>query len=83
MYAYDVDGDGDNDVITSLAAHAYGLAWYEQVASDKGLTFKRHLIIGEKPEENEYGIHGKACGRHRSCVVGPADRRRNVDDGDE
>ena len=31
MYAYDVDGDGDNDVITSLAAHDFGLAWYEQV----------------------------------------------------
>ena len=30
MYAYDVDGDGDNDVITSLAAHDFGLAWYEQ-----------------------------------------------------
>ncbi|MBI2481141.1 MAG: VCBS repeat-containing protein [Planctomycetia bacterium] len=27
MYAYDVDGDGDNDVITSLNAHNYGLAW--------------------------------------------------------
>lgn len=24
MYAYDVDGDGDQDVITSLAAHDYG-----------------------------------------------------------
>jgi hypothetical protein len=29
MYAYDVDGDGDNDVITALDAHGYGLAWYE------------------------------------------------------
>jgi hypothetical protein len=31
MYAYDVDGDGDNDVITSLAAHEFGLAWHEQL----------------------------------------------------
>ena len=30
MYAYDVNGDGLNDVITSLAAHGFGLAWYEQ-----------------------------------------------------
>ena len=37
MYAYDVDGDGDNDVITSLAAHDFGLAWYEQV-HDGGKT---------------------------------------------
>ena len=31
MYAYDVDGDGDNDVISSLAAHSYGLVWFEQI----------------------------------------------------
>jgi hypothetical protein len=26
MLVYDFDGDGDNDVVTSKAAHAYGLA---------------------------------------------------------
>ena len=31
MFAYDIDGDGDNDVISSLQAHAFGLAWFEQV----------------------------------------------------
>ncbi len=31
MFSYDVDGDGDNDVITSRSAHGYGIAWYEQV----------------------------------------------------
>jgi hypothetical protein len=36
MYVYDVDGDGDNDVITGLAAHDFGLAWYEQVKSVGG-----------------------------------------------
>ncbi len=39
MYAYDVDGDGDQDVITSLAAHDFGLAWYEQ----KGKVMKLSL----------------------------------------
>ena len=29
MYVYDVDGDGDNDVVSVLAAHQYGLAWFE------------------------------------------------------
>ncbi len=38
MYAYDVDGDGDNDVITSLAAHDFGLAWYEQERGGAGLS---------------------------------------------
>ncbi len=56
MYAYDVDGDGDNDVITSLAAHAYGLAWYEQVDRNGEIDFVKHRIMGRKPEENRYGL---------------------------
>jgi hypothetical protein len=56
MYAYDVDGDGDNDVITALAAHGYGLAWYENVKDDSGakggeITFKQHLILSPKVDE--------------------------------
>ncbi|MFM9960747.1 MAG: PVC-type heme-binding CxxCH protein [Planctomycetaceae bacterium] len=56
MFAYDVDGDGDNDVITSLAAHTFGLAWYEQVKDGDKITFKKHLIMGDKAEDNAYGV---------------------------
>jgi hypothetical protein len=56
MYAYDVDGDGDADIITSLAAHEFGLAWFEQVQENGEITFRRHLIMGSKPEENRYGV---------------------------
>tara|TARA_R110002049_G_scaffold4601_5_gene32501 strand:+ start:693918 stop:699713 length:5796 start_codon:yes stop_codon:yes gene_type:complete len=58
MYAYDVDGDGDNDIITSHRAHEFGLGWYEQVNDgDKNEpTFKHHLIMGEHPSENKYGV---------------------------
>ncbi len=57
MFADDVDGDGDNDVITSLNAHGYGLAWYENVpTSGDEITFKQHLIMGSKPEENSHGV---------------------------
>ena len=56
MYAYDVDGDGDNDVITSLKAHDHGLAWFEHVAKDGRIEFVRHMIMNEHPEENRYGI---------------------------
>jgi hypothetical protein len=31
MYAYDVDGDGDNDIITA-SAHKFGIWWHEQKA---------------------------------------------------
>ena len=56
MFAYDVDGDGDNDVITSLAAHDFGLAWYEQKHEGSEITFVPHVIMNEKPEENPYGL---------------------------
>lgn len=56
MYAYDVDGDGDNDVITSLAAHDFGLAWYEQDRSGAEPVFRQHLIMGDKPAQNRYGL---------------------------
>lgn len=56
MYAYDVDGDGDNDVITSLNAHNYGLAWYEQIRDGDEIAFQQHLIMGDKPEDNAYGL---------------------------
>jgi hypothetical protein len=56
MYAYDVNGDGLNDVITSIEAHGYGLAWYEQVKENGQITFKQHVITGKKPEDNRYGV---------------------------
>jgi hypothetical protein len=42
MFGYDVDGDGDQDVITALDSHGYGIAWYE---NNKG-AFTRHVIVG-------------------------------------
>ncbi|MBI1323824.1 VCBS repeat-containing protein [bacterium] len=56
MHAYDVDGDGDNDIITSLAAHDFGLAWYEQDRSGPEPVFRKHLIMGAKPGQNRYGV---------------------------
>ena len=56
IYAYDVDGDGDNDIITSEAAHDFGLSWYEQVSDGGSTSFKRHQIMGAHPSENKYGV---------------------------
>lgn len=57
MYAYDVNGDGKNDVITALAAHGYGLAWYEQKAGAGGeMTFDEHIMMNSLPHENKYGV---------------------------
>jgi len=58
MYAYDVNGDGLNDVITSFAAHGYGLVWYEQVKQEGEITFKEHVVLNteQKPIPNQYGV---------------------------
>src|SRR4051812_8978164 len=57
MCVFDVDGDGDNDVVTSKAAHAYGLAWFENVGQEGGeIKFTEHSITGDKPQQNEYGV---------------------------
>jgi hypothetical protein len=60
MHVYDVNGDGRNDVITALAAHGYGLAWYEQLDEKDdtgGPKFKQHVIMNKEPGENSYGVH--------------------------
>ena len=56
MFAYDVNGDGRNDVITSLAAHGYGLVWFEQTNEGGAMGWTKHLIVGDKPEQNPLGI---------------------------
>lgn len=43
MYTYDVDGDGDMDVIAS-SAHGVGVWWFEQTKGANGPEFTRHVI---------------------------------------
>jgi len=58
MYAYDVNGDKLNDILTSFAAHGFGLVWYEQVRNGTEITFKQHVIMSteQKRVPNEYGV---------------------------
>jgi len=56
IYVYDVNGDRLNDVITSIDAHGYGLAWYEQVKDGGNITFREHLILNKGPVANPYGV---------------------------
>jgi hypothetical protein len=52
MFAYDVDADGDVDVITSLAAHGYGVAWFERTSGG----WSQHLLAGETPGDTSDGV---------------------------
>ena len=58
MFAYDVDGDKDADIITALNAHDFGLAWYENTGTDADgeIQFEQHLLMGTTKEESPYGI---------------------------
>ena len=55
MHVRDVDGDGLGDVITSLAAHGYGLGWWKQVrGADGARSFEYRPITGDKPSDSPY-----------------------------
>jgi hypothetical protein len=64
MAVYDVNGDGLNDVVTSLHAHGFGLAWYEQKRDRSGnISFVQHMIMDNFATNNAGGatfteLHG-------------------------
>ncbi len=53
MGVYDVNGDGLNDVVTVMAAHGWGIAWFEQKRDAQGnISFVRHDIMGDLSTKN-------------------------------
>jgi hypothetical protein len=54
IVAYDVNGDKLTDVVTSHAAHGFGLAWYEQKRGAAGAesTWVEHMIMGDYSTKN-------------------------------
>lgn len=57
MLVYDVDGDGQSDVITAWHCHHYGLLWYKQIRNEKGeITWQQHVILSPKPDLNSKAL---------------------------
>jgi hypothetical protein len=53
MAVYDVNGDGLNDVVTSIQAHGFGLSWFEQKQEAAGvISFVEHEIAGNFAAKN-------------------------------
>ena len=56
IFTDDVDGDGDQDVISAVNAHGWGVAWYENAMKDGKQVFHEHLIMGDRSREAEFGV---------------------------
>jgi hypothetical protein len=57
LRVFDVNGDGLNDVVASLEAHGWGLAWFEQKRSAAGETsWEQHLIIDDLASKNPAAV---------------------------
>ena len=68
MFAYDIDDDGDNDVVSVLNAHGWGLAWFEQTNDG----FEEHRLMGSDREKDRFG--GMAISQLHALVVEDMDR---------
>lgn len=53
MYAADVDGDGDGDIISAEFAHRTGIAWWENNGSNT-MTFTKHKFVGGPEEKAQF-----------------------------
>ena len=60
MFAYDFDGNGTNDIFTSLSAHRYGVAVYLQNKTEnreqRTANWTQRMLASEQPQDNDYGI---------------------------
>jgi hypothetical protein len=57
MRVFDVNGDGLNDVVTSLEAHGWGLAWFEQRRTASGeVSWTQHIIMDDYTTDNPGGV---------------------------
>lgn len=74
IYSFDISGDGRSDIVTSLDAHGWGLAWFEQGrgASD----FAAHPIMGNREQESTYGV---AFSQPHALAIGDLNRDGRVD----
>ena len=67
MFAYDFDGDGRNDVFTSLQAHRYGVSVFLNHAGNEGAQWEKRMLASEQPYDNDYGIVFSQP--HASCLA--------------
>lgn len=55
MFVDDVDNDGQQDVISAVDAHGWGLAWYRQQREADQVSFSEQLVMSDHSREEEFG----------------------------
>ena len=92
MPGFDVDGDGDGDVVTGLAAHQWGLSWFERQGTGTAITFVPHAILPSAAGANNISqlhslavadVNGDGAAGHRrrqALLRAPVDQPRSGDD---
>jgi hypothetical protein len=66
MLIYDIDGDGDNDIVTSLQAHGYGMAWFENELKEGSVSLQKHVIMPpERPDDPDAAYYSQT---HALCA---------------
>ena len=53
ILVHDFEKDGRNSIVSSIRAHGFGLAWFDQFKKGK---FVRHDIMGESSTDNPHGV---------------------------
>lgn len=52
MLITDVDGDGLSDIVTSLAAHHFGLSWFRQTREQGAIGFVEERVMTDQAEQS-------------------------------
>lgn len=70
MYAYDFDGDGDQDIVSS-SAHKLGVWWYEQTQNEQDeAEWIRHLISDKFTQTHGLALTDINSDAHPDLVTG-------------
>jgi hypothetical protein len=77
MLVADYDKDGDNDIVTSLDGHGYGLGWYENLGKDKQWEMVYNEILPADPAKK--GIDGLQFSQLHALALGDFDQDGRMD----
>lgn len=77
MLIHDFDQDGDNDIVTSLDGHGYGLGWYENAGKERDSAMVWHEIL--PTDAAKVGVGGLQFSQLHALAIVDFDRDGRMD----